>query len=183
MDRRAIIREDLGRNVRLGKLTVLLFRLRQFARSPDRGLLLAILSPLVEVAAFLWIDLLMGASLPPSVECGPGLRLQHGGRGVTLHETARLGRNVTLFQRAGMGLIEPLDDDNESVQETRAPVLEDYVYVGHGAAIFGPITVGERTRIGAGAVVLRDVPAGSTVLPTPARVVTRVAPDAEADSG
>jgi len=183
MDRRAILREDLDRNVRAGQLTVLLFRLRQFASRPDRGPVLLLLSPLIYVCAYIWIDLLMGASLPPSVECGPGLRLPHGGRGVMMHRTARIGRNVTMFQRSGLGLIEPLDDGNASVVETLGPTVEDNVYIGHAAAVFGPVTIGARSRIGAGAVVLRDVPPDSTVLPTPSRVITRPDSTAERDAG
>jgi len=181
MDRRAIIREDLDRNVRLGKLTVLLFRLRQFAHSPDRGLGLRLAAPFIELAALIWVDLLMGASLPPTAEVGPGLRLPHGGRGVMIHQTAKVGRHVTMFQRSGLGLMEPLDADNDMIEETDGPVVEDYVYIGHGAAVFGNVTIGERTRVGAYAVILRDVPPNSTVLPTPARIVKR--PDAEAEAG
>ncbi|HEX2737978.1 MAG TPA: serine acetyltransferase, partial [Acidimicrobiia bacterium] len=96
--------------------------------------------------------------------------LPHGGRGVVLHPTVRLGRDVTLFHRTTLGIREALDDGNITLAgDACGPVLGDGVYVGTGAAILGPIEIGERSKIGAGAVVLENVKPGTTVVGIPAR--------------
>lgn len=94
-----------------------------------------------------------------------------------IHPFARIGRNATIFEWVSIGAIEELDDlGNASYEFLHLPVIGDDVYIGYGAAIFGPVHIGDRSRIGIGAVVLRDVPPDSTVLPTPSRVITRANP-------
>lgn len=170
MDWRAVLHEDRDWNTHAGRVTVTLFRLNQTSAQWRRGLLGALLVALVRVAKFVWIDLLMGAELPKDIECGAGLRLPHGGRGVIVHPTARIGRNVTLYHRTTLG-IRDYRTSAAPEEHVCGPVLEDGVYVGVGASILGPVRIGKGAKVGAGAVVVHDVPPGGSVVGIPARLV------------
>ena len=101
-------------------------------------------------------------------DIGGGLRLPHP-TGIILHPDAVLGPNCQLFHQVTLGLVE----DREGV-----PVLGGHVDIGAGARILGPIRIGDHARVGANAVVLRDVPAGATAVGVPARIIP-----AKADAG
>jgi serine acetyltransferase len=109
-----------------------------------------------------WI---MGIDLHPEVQAGPGLTIFHC-HNVVLHPQARLGAGCVL--RAGVCLGTTRRADG---LDSAAPVLGDRVDVGVGALVVGPLRVGDGARIGAGAVVLRDVPHGATAVGNPARVI------------
>lgn len=104
----------------------------------------------VTVPAWIWLSLCMCAEIPGSAEIGPGLRLPHGGRCVLIHPDCRIGARATIFHGVTIGQRGP----------GRPPVLGDDVYVGTGALLLGPITVGDGAKIGAGAVVVSDVGPG-----------------------
>jgi len=80
-------------------------------------------------------------------------------------ETAEIGDNVTIYQCVTLGGTNP---DN-GVPGKRHPTLSDGVIIGSGAQVLGPITVGQGARVGANAVVTRDVPQGATMVGIPAR--------------
>jgi serine O-acetyltransferase len=86
--------------------------------------------------------------------------------GVVIGETSVIGDDVTLFQGVTLG-------GTGKTREKRHPTLEDNVVVGAGAKILGDITIGEGSRIGSGSVVVSSVPANSTVVGIPGRVVKR----------
>jgi len=86
--------------------------------------------------------------------------------GVVIGETAEVAENVTLYQGVTLG-------GTSLKREKRHPTLERDVVVGTGAAVMGAITVGEGTRIGAGSVVVRDVPPNSVVVGVPGKVISR----------
>lgn len=180
MDWRAALREDLARLMPgeyMTKITLTLFRLSQGVADPSFGPLRHVLGPLVRVAKFVWVELLMSGQLPRTTEIGPGLRLPHGGRGVMIHPNVRIGRNATIFEWATIGVVEQLDEHSNARHEFLVlPVVGDDVYIGCGAGIFGPVHIGDRSRIGTGAIVFRDVPADSTVLPAKPTIVTRPSP-------
>lgn len=113
------------------------------------------------VLDLLWTRIVIGAELPRSVPAGPGLILRHAGRGLILFPTATLGSDVTLFHQVTLGVRGGM----------QAPHLADRSYVGAGAKVIGPITLGEGCRVGANAVVTRDVEPGTTVVGIPARPV------------
>ena len=106
-----------------------------------------------------------GIEIHPGATIGKGLFIDHG-TGVVIGETAILGDNVTLFQGVTLG-------GNGKEKGKRHPTLGDNVMVSAGAKILGSFTIGENSKIGAGSVVLQEVPPNSTVVGVPGRIVKR----------
>ncbi len=107
-----------------------------------------------------------GLEIHPGATIGPGFFIDHG-MGVVIGETTEIGRNCVLFHNVTLG-------GTGKHTGKRHPTLGDNVFVGTGATLLGPITVGENVRIGAGSFIfMRDVPPNSTVAGTPARIVKR----------
>ena len=104
-----------------------------------------------------------GIEIHPGAQIGRRLFIDHG-MGVVIGETAIVGNDVTLYQGVTLG-------GTGKIGGKRHPTLRDNVFVGNNANILGNITVGENSRVGAGSVVLRDVPPDSTVVGVPAHVV------------
>ncbi|MFC1673254.1 serine O-acetyltransferase [Pseudomonadota bacterium] len=113
---------------------------------------------------------LTGIEIHPGATIGTRFFIDHGD-GVVIGETSHIGDDVTLYQAVTLGGISPSVDSHTQVDQKRHPSLEDGVIVGSGAQVLGPITVAKDARIGANAVVTRDVPAGVTAVGIPARVV------------
>ena len=108
---------------------------------------------------------LTGIEIHPAARIGPGLFIDHG-MGVVIGETAEVGANVTLLQGVTLG--------GTSLQrEKRHPTLGNNVVVGAGAKIIGAFRIGEGSRIGAGSVVVREVPPNAVVVGVPGRVTYR----------
>jgi serine O-acetyltransferase len=103
-----------------------------------------------------------GIEIHPAAELGPGLFIDHG-MGVVIGETAEVGRNVTLLQGVTLG-------GTSLKREKRHPTLGDNVVVGAGAKIIGGFRIGDNSRIGAGSVVVREVPPNAVVVGVPGRV-------------
>lgn len=99
----------------------------------------------------------------PGATIGEGFFIDHGS-GVVIGETTEIGDNVTIYQGVTLG-------GTGHEKGKRHPTLRDNVVVGNGARILGSFTVGENSRIGAGAVVLREVPPNATVVGNPGRIV------------
>lgn len=114
--------------------------------------------------------LLTGIEIHPGAKIGRRLFIDHG-MGVVIGETAEIGDDVTLYHDVTLGGIAPSVDAEAQANRKRHPTLYDGVIVGSGAQILGPITVGTGARVGANAVVVKDVPADVTVVGIPARVV------------
>src|SRR5579871_2115461 len=108
---------------------------------------------------------LTGIEIHPGAKIGRRLFIDHG-MGVVIGETTIVGDDVTLYQGVTLG-------GTGKEHGKRHPTLEDAVVVGGGAKILGNITVGKNCRIGAGSVVLRNVPADSTVVGVPGHIVFR----------
>jgi serine O-acetyltransferase len=109
--------------------------------------------------------LLTGIEIHPAAQIGRRLFIDHG-MGVVIGETAIVGDDVTLYQGVTLG-------GTGKEQGKRHPTIEDSVVVGGGAKILGNITVGKNSRIGAGSVVLRNVPDDSTVVGVPGHIIFR----------
>ena len=107
--------------------------------------------------------LLTAIDIHPGATIGKNFFIDHGF--TVIGETAEIGDNVTIYQCVTLGGTNPTN----GVGGKRHPTLEDNVIVGSGAQIIGPITVGERGRVGANAVVMEDVPAGATMVGLKAR--------------
>ena len=106
---------------------------------------------------------LTAIDIHPGVKIGRNFFIDHGF--TVIGETAEIGDNVTIYQCVTLGGTSP---DN-GVAGKRHPTIEDGVIIGSGAQVLGPITVAERARIGANAVVTRDVPEGAVMTGIPAR--------------
>ncbi|MBI5749118.1 MAG: serine O-acetyltransferase, partial [Nitrospinae bacterium] len=104
-----------------------------------------------------------GIEIHPAAKIGGGFFIDHG-MGVVVGETSEIGENCTIFQGVTLGGVS-LDKGK------RHPTLMDNVIVGAGATILGPVTIGSNSRIGAGSVVVNEVPPNSTVLGIPGRIV------------
>jgi serine O-acetyltransferase len=111
-----------------------------------------------------------GIEIHPGARIGERFFIDHG-MGVVIGETAEIGDGVTLYHDVTLGGVAPSVDSDSQRNQKRHPTLQDGVIVGSGAQILGPITVGAEARVGANAVVTKDVPAGVTVVGIPARVV------------
>jgi serine O-acetyltransferase len=104
------------------------------------------------------------------VEIGRGLVIAHGH--VVIDGDVRIGRNCVINPWVTIGL----SGSRRYGFDQRGPVIGDGVFIGTGAKVLGPITIGDRVRIGANAVVIDDVPTGATVVGAPARVVHEAPP-------
>lgn len=104
-----------------------------------------------------------GIEIHPGATIGKGLFIDHGS-GVIIGETAILGDNVTLYQGVTLG-------GTGKEKGKRHPTLGDNVMVSAGAKVIGSFTVGENSKIGAGSVVIREVPPNCTVVGVPGRIV------------
>lgn len=101
-------------------------------------------------------------------EIGPGFAITHGW-GLVVSAKTKIGKNVTLFHGVTVGRkVKVLSDGSK---ETAFPVLEDEVWVGPNAVIVGGVTVGQGSRIAAGAFVTKDIPPYSIVVGNPGKVV------------
>jgi serine O-acetyltransferase len=108
---------------------------------------------------------LTGIEIHPAARLGPGLFIDHG-MGIVIGETAEVGENVTLLQGVTLG-------GTSLKREKRHPTLGDNVVVGAGAKVIGGVPIGRGSRIGAGSVVVREVPSNSVVVGVPGRVTFR----------
>ena len=113
---------------------------------------------------------LTGIEIHPKANIGKNLFIDHG-MGVVIGETSDIGNNVTIYHMATLGGISPSVNSNEQRNIKRHPTLKDNVVVGSGAQILGPVTVGKNAKIGANAVVTKDVPENAVMVGIPAKNV------------
>lgn len=106
-----------------------------------------------------------GIEIHPGATIGEGLFIDHGA-GVVIGETTEIGNNVTIYQGVTLG------GTGKDVGK-RHPTIGNDVMISAGAKILGPVTIGDGSKIGAGSVVLKDVPPYSTVVGVPGRIVRR----------
>jgi len=114
---------------------------------------------------------LTGIEIHPRANIGKNLFIDHG-MGVVIGETSEIGDNVTIYHMATLGGISPSVNSNEQRNIKRHPTLKDNVVVGSGAQILGPVTVGKNAKIGANAVVTKDVPENAVMVGIPAKNVS-----------
>ena len=109
-----------------------------------------------------------GIEIHPKAEIGKNFFIDHG-MGVVIGETSEIGDNVTIYHATTLGGISPSIKSNEQRDVKRHPTLKNNVVVGSGAQVLGPIVVGENAKIGANAVVTKDVPANAVMVGIPAK--------------
>lgn len=108
---------------------------------------------------------LTGIEIHPGAQIGSGVFIDHG-MGVVIGETSIVGDNVTIYQGATLG-------GTGKDQGKRHPTIGNNVVISAGAKVLGPFKVGDNSKVGAGAVVLNEVPPNSTVVGVPGRVVQK----------
>jgi len=104
-----------------------------------------------------------GIEIHPGAKIGNNFFIDHG-EGVVIGETAIIGNNVVIYHGVTLGGI-------KKSKEKRHPTIEDNVLIGAHAIILGNITIGKNSKIGAGAVVLNDIPPNSTAVGIPAKII------------
>jgi serine O-acetyltransferase len=153
----------LERTVSLRNLTITLWHLsRWLYRTPLR--------PLARVVKTINL-LVFGANLEPEADVAITAHLGHMGLGTTVHGSTIIGEGVVIWQQVTIGCVDHKREPGSGV------TLERNVEVGAHAIVLAPrgqrITIGEGARIGAGAIVRTDVPAGAVVVPEPSPIITR----------
>ena len=113
---------------------------------------------------------LTGIEIHPGAKIGKNLFIDHG-MGVVIGETSEIGNNVTIYHMATLGGIAPSINSNDQRQVKRHPTLNDCVVVGSGAQILGPVIIGANAKVGANAVVTKDVPENAVMVGIPAKNV------------
>ena len=115
---------------------------------------------------------LTGIEIHPKAKIGKNFFIDHG-MGVVIGETSEIGDNVTIYHMVTLGGISPSINSDNQRQVKRHPTLKDNVVIGSGAQVLGPITVGENAKVGANAVVTKDVPANAVMVGIPAKNVNK----------
>ena len=113
---------------------------------------------------------LTGIEIHPKAKIGKNLFIDHG-MGVVIGETSEIGNNVTIYHMVTLGGISPSIDSDDQRNVKRHPTLKNNVVVGSGAQVLGPVVVGENAKIGANAVVTKDVPENAVMVGIPAKNV------------
>ncbi len=122
---------------------------------------------------------LTGIEIHPKAKIGKNLFIDHG-MGVVIGETSEIGDNVTIYHMVTLGGISPSVNSDDQRNIKRHPTLMDNVVVGSGAQILGPVVVGKNAKIGANAVVTKDVQENSVMVGIPAKNVGESSPSDEA---
>ena len=113
---------------------------------------------------------LTGIEIHPKAKIGKNLFIDHG-MGVVIGETSEIGDDVTIYHMVTLGGISPSINSDDQRNTKRHPTLMDNVVVGSGAQILGPVVIGKNAKIGANAVVTKDVQENSVMVGIPAKNV------------
>ena len=113
---------------------------------------------------------LTGIEIHPKAKIGKNLFIDHG-MGVVIGETSEIGDNVTIYHMVTLGGIAPSINSDSQREIKRHPTLMDNVVVGSGAQILGPVIIGKNAKVGANAVVTKNVPDNAVMIGIPAKNV------------
>ena len=113
---------------------------------------------------------LTGIEIHPKAKIGENLFIDHG-MGVVIGETSEIGNNVTIYHMVTLGGISPSINSDNQRDSKRHPTLMDNVVVVSGAQVLGPVVIGKNAKIGANAVVTKDVPENAVMVGIPAKNV------------
>jgi len=117
-----------------------------------------------------------GIEIHPGAKIGKNLFIDHG-MGVVIGETSDIGDNVTIYHMATLGGIAPSINSDNQRDVKRHPTLKDNVVVGSGAQILGPVVIGKNAKVGANAVVTKDVEENAVMVGIPAKNVGQISKD------
>lgn len=106
--------------------------------------------------------LLFGVWLPSSAQIGKNFTLGYWGIGIVIHSNTKIGEQCLVSQNVTIG---------RNFGDTKVPVLGDNVYVGTGSVIFGEITIGDNVIIGSNTLINKDIPANTTVVGNPFKII------------
>ena len=109
-----------------------------------------------------------GIEIHPGAKVGKNLFIDHG-MGVVIVETSEIKDNVTIYHMVTLGGISPSTNSDDQRDAKRHPTLEDNVVIGSGAQVLGPVTIGKNAKVGANAVVTKDVPENAVMIGIPAK--------------
>ena len=121
---------------------------------------------------------LTGIEIHPNAKIGKNLFIDHG-MGVVIGETSEIGNNVTIYHMVTLGGISPSINSDDQRNTKRHPTLMDNVVIGSGAQILGAVVVGKNAKIGANAVVTKDVEENAVMVGIPAKNVGEVSTEDE----
>ena len=155
---------DANHNNPKGRLVMLLFRTAHLLR---QNVVVALLFFWYFILYRVMVEWFLCIELPWKTRIGPGFRVDHG-QALVVNDGTVFGANCTVRNSCTIG--------NKQVKDgtySRAPIFGDRVNIGANAVIIGPITIGDDAVIGAGAVVVKDVPANCVAVGNPARIVPR----------
>ncbi len=157
------LKEILYLCVDQGFWAVVVYRFGRWAHQLKIPLVSLILR-LIAFILFKLIEMTTGISVPASTDIGPGFYIGHFS-GIILHSDVKIGKNCSIGPGVVIG--------TRGLGNKGIPVIGDDVYIGVGAKILGGIKIGNRVRIGANSVVLKDIPDGATAVGIPARVIRK----------
>ena len=120
--------------------------------------------------------IITGIEIHPAAKIGSRFFIDHG-MGVVIGETAEIGDDVTIYHGVTLGGISPSEDSASQKDKKRHPTLKNNVVVGSGAQVLGPVIVGENAKIGANAVVTKNVPENAIMVGIPAKNIGTVPTD------
>jgi len=134
-------------------------RMMRFIKTP----LISIVFRIINFLLFKFTEFFLGVTIRSETEIGPGLYIGHAGI-IRIHPKVKAGKNLSIGQLVTIGELGPGHGD-------KVPTIGDNVYIGVGAKVLGEIKIGNNVKIGANAVVVKDVPDNATVVGVPAKVV------------
>lgn len=147
-------------------IVLILFRISQLVGNSN--ILIYTLSIPYLILYRIWVEWILGIELHWKLEVGSGLTIHHG-YGLVVNPTTKIGRGCVLRHLTTFG-----SKLNVESGKMESPIIEDYVDVGPHVVIIGPVRIGSNSKIGAGSVVVKDVPPFSIVAGNPARVIGSV---------
>ena len=144
------------------RLSLLLFRSAQYPKSStSQGLFTMPFQAIYQIL----VEWILGIEVPWDTDIGHSLQLQHG-HGLVINHRTTIGHNCVLRHTTTIG-----NKKNADGSYSAAPTIGNYVDIGCHVVILGAVKIGDRAVIGAGSVVLKDVPAGGVVVGNPARLI------------